>query len=152
MILRGYIDESYNNKVFTLSCSMSDPANWLRFESAWRNCLRAKNKSLKNQGRTQISRYHAADCSSRVGDFKGWNVDEQIALTEDLLRVFRNCEVMNAICYSMPLDDFGRFFPECKEDLIEACYSELLKFMMLEISDQFETARQQLRPSGVDDR
>ena len=85
MIFRGYIDESYSERVFTLSCLMSDPPNWWKIESAWKKRLRAKNTFLKSKGRAPLSRYHAADCSSRVNEFEGWSVEEQIDFTKQLL-------------------------------------------------------------------
>jgi hypothetical protein len=108
MLFKAYIDESYNNKLFTLSCLMSD--RWAFIESKWKRCLREKNESLRKQGRPQISRYHAADCSSRKGDFKGWTVEEQIEFTTRLIGIF-NRNFVNVIAYSMPLDEFVRVFP-----------------------------------------
>lgn len=116
---------------------MTTPSNWLAFERSWRNYLRFLNKRLKAQGRRQISRYHAADCSSRVNEFEGWSVDEQIALTKELLAIFERSDIMNAIAYNMPLNHFVDVFPEHAADPVEACYVELLKFLMLEVADQF---------------
>ena len=82
VLLRGYFDESYNERVFTYSCAMSDTTGWADIERGWKLCLKAKNKELKADGRREISRYHAADCSSLVGEFKGWTVPEQIAFTK----------------------------------------------------------------------
>ena len=137
MILRGYIDESYSPKVFSLSCVMSNPSGWMHLESAWKKCLRAKNKSLKKQGRPEISRYHAADCSSRVGEFRGWTTEEQIELTKKLVGIFhRNPNWANVIAYSVPMDEFARQFPEYNSDLMGFCYWTLIKFLMIEMAEQ----------------
>ena len=140
MVFRGYIDESYNDKLFTLSCLMTSASEWLWFERAWKRCLDAKNKELKKQDRKTLSRYHAADCSSRQNEFKGWTVEEQIEFTKSLLTVFRRGAV-NVVAYSMPLQEFVKQIPECAGDPIEACYSELLKFAMLEMADQYRNAK-----------
>jgi hypothetical protein len=42
MRLKGYIDESYGQKIFTLSCLMSDAKGWISFQFAWKNLLRSK--------------------------------------------------------------------------------------------------------------
>ena len=142
MILRGYIDESYNNKLFTLSCVMSNPVGWTDIERGWRLSLKAKNKFLRSQGRPTLSRYHAADCSSLVGEFRGWNVEEQITFTKELhAAIKRRKGWLNTIAYSIPLADLVEYFPECTEDPIASCYGELLKFLMLEMASQVREAR-----------
>jgi len=141
VIIRGYIDESYDSDIFTLSCAMSDVKGWQGIESAWKKCLVAKNKELKKAGRQQISRYHAADCSSLVNEFAGWSVPEQIAFSKELMAIFnRGKNWINVIAYSMPLAAFKAEFPECSDDPLPACYS-LLKMIMLEIADQFAAGK-----------
>ena len=135
MLLRGYIDESYSNELFTLSCLKSDILTWRRFESGWKNVLSFINKKLKAQGRQQISRYHAADCSSRTSEFSGWTTEEQIALTQELLKVFKRNWV-SVTSYTMPMKLFLQVFPEFTKDPMGECYAELLKWLMLEIADQ----------------
>jgi len=142
MVWRGYIDESYGKKFFTLSCLMSDSLNWMWFESAWKRCLRSVNKSLKAQGRKQLTRYHAADCSSRTGEFKGWTVDEQIGLTRGLLNVF-NKRLSYVVAYSIPLLEFSQQFPN-ERSPVEKCYGVLLKFVMTEITAQLQDAARKL--------
>jgi hypothetical protein len=127
---------------FTLSCLMSDPPNWWKMESSWKKRLRAKNTFLKSKGRTPLSRYHAADCSSLVNEFDGWSKEEQIEFTKQLLNVVEH-RFLNVISYSLPLDTFVAVFPEHKDDLC-ACYALLLKFMMLEFVDQVESAKKKL--------
>jgi hypothetical protein len=36
-------------------CEMSGPPDWRRMGSSWKNRLRAKNTSLKSQGRTELT-------------------------------------------------------------------------------------------------
>jgi len=141
VLMRGYIDESYNSKIFTLSCLMSP--RWAFIESEWKKCLSHTNQVLRSKGRNEISRYHAADCSSCRGEFKGWEVEEQIALTKSLAAIFKR-HFVNVIAYSMPLKDFVREFPEYRGDPIGPCYSELLKFMMLEFAAQLQDGRKAL--------
>jgi len=142
VILRGYIDESYNDRLFTLSCVMSDPVGWTDIQRGWRLCLKAKNKALRSQGRPLLSRYHAADCSSLVGEFLGWRVDEQISFTKELHAALRRGRGwLNTIAYSIPLADFVEHFPERAEDPIASCQREMLKFLMLEVSAQIKKAK-----------
>jgi hypothetical protein len=76
---RGYIDESYNAHVFTLSCLISTGKIWSEFSRAWKLTLDSVNRKLKAQGRTTVSRYHAADCSNLKREFADWTTDEQRA-------------------------------------------------------------------------
>lgn len=142
MIFRGYFDESYNSKVFTLSCLASDPVGWAEIERSWKLCLAAKNKDLKAQGRRQISRYHAADCSSLCNEFQGWSVDEQIELAKQLMASLRRGRAwVNTISYTIPIDDFVHEF-DIKGDPILVCYQELVKFIMLEMTAQIREAEE----------
>jgi hypothetical protein len=143
VLFSGYIDESYNENIFNLACLLSDGKNWWEFRRHWNKCLHAKNKCLKKEGRKQISRYHAADCSSRVGEFKGWSVSEQISFTQDLLRVF-NYRFQNVISYSISLGDFKEVFPEAESYPIAACYGLMLKFIMIELGDQLYMVKERL--------
>lgn len=141
MIFRGYFDESYSARVFTLSCLISDPPGWAEIERGWKLCLKAKNKTLKKQGRQQLSRYHAADCSSRRGEFSDWTTEEQIAFARELMATLsRGRAWVNTISYSLPVTAFVKEF-DIKEDPIPACYQELVKFVMLEMTAQIHEGK-----------
>jgi len=145
MIFRGYFDESYNSKVFTLSCLASDPVGWGEIERGWKLCLAAKNRALRAQGRQQISRYHAADCSSRQGEFSDWTTEEQIAFVKQLMpNLSRGRAWVNTVSYSIPLEDFVKEF-DIKGDPIPTCYQELVKFVMLEMVAQIRETQQKAR-------
>ena len=145
VVLRGYIDESYRkDRYFTLSCLMSGPLEWKWFESRWKKVLSSKNRSLKKQGRKQITRYKAADSSSRIGEFSGWTIDEQIELTRSLLTVFKRSRLSWAVAYNVPLRDFVEVFPN-ERNPIETCYGFLLKFVMTEIASQIKDISKQVR-------
>ncbi len=117
MILHGYMDESGNSRFFTLSCLLARPKDWMWIESSWKKALRRKNEELKKAGRQQISRFHAADCSSRVGEFKGWRIEEQIEFVKRLLAIFRNY-MTSVVAYTVPIEDFKAVFHEHQEDAI----------------------------------
>ncbi len=130
--LRGYIDESGRDHLFTLACVFTEGAQWFFFELAWRKCLEEVNASLKQQGRREISRYHAADCSSRVNEFEGWTTDEQIKLMQGLVKVFQQ-HPANTLSYSCDLRELVEEIPETKSDPKAYAYELLIKYLMLEI-------------------
>jgi hypothetical protein len=132
MLIVGYIDESANNKVFTLSCILTTPVKWGDIERKWKSVIRDANKSLRKQGRPQISRYHAADCSSRKGEFEGWSVDEQIAFSKKLISIIKY-NMTTVMAYSMPLEDFVAVYPERSDNPEKELYGLLLTFMMTQL-------------------
>jgi len=138
MILHGYIDESYNSRFFTLSCLLGRPKDWMWFESEWKKVLRQKNQKLKHEGRKEITRYHAADCSSRKGEFEGWAIDEQIEFAKRLLAIF-NKYMTSVVAYTLPIADFKAIFPENANDLFPAMYRMLTNFLMNQTVHEIRT-------------
>ncbi|MDP9158799.1 MAG: hypothetical protein M3O09_01025 [Acidobacteriota bacterium] len=104
------------------------------FELDWVKVLAAKNKELTKQGRPLLSRYHAADCSSRVNEFAGWTTPEQIDFTKSLIGVFRKHQI-NTVAYSLNLRELGQEIPESADDPKKYAYKLLLRFLMLEIGE-----------------
>ena len=141
MLLKGYIDESYNERMFTLSAVLASGLSWAWFESDWKKRIAARNKVLKKEGRPQISRFHASDLSNLKGEFEGWTTDEQIAFMQDLIGVFRKSKHMILSAYSLPLDLFVAEFPEWKKKVLPSAYSILLKFLMFETATEYEKAK-----------
>jgi hypothetical protein len=89
IVLRGLIDDSGDSKdLFSLACLIADGASWFYLENEWKDQIDRKNASLIAQGRSPISRYHAADCSSLVGEFADWTKEEQRDFSIPLLRMF----------------------------------------------------------------
>ena len=133
-MLAAYVDESGNDDLFTLSCLVADYQAWVWFEFEWKQCLDDKNAQLVASGRTPISRYHAAEASSRVGEFEGWEPQEVSEFFTRLLSVFRK-EVTNTVAYTLSLADFVAEFPESADDPKKPCYGLLLKYLMIEIGN-----------------
>lgn len=138
LVLRGFIDESYDAapvpKVFNLTCLVTFDHVWPWFERAWVNILDKKNAELKRQSRPQLSRYHAADCSSLRGEFAGWTVEEQIEFSIKLFEVFRNHPVyIHAL--DMPLELLVQEIPEASANPVGFAYGMLLRMVMYEICD-----------------
>jgi len=146
MILHGYIDESYNQRFFTLSCLLGRPQDWMWIESEWKKVLRKKNAELHRAGRRKISRYHAADCSSCRGEFSGWSVDEQIAFVKRLLAIF-NKYMTSVVAYTVPLEDFKDVYPEHKDDPFPVLYRMLTNLLMNQTVHEIRT---QAGPWAVD--
>jgi hypothetical protein len=145
MIFRGYFDESYDKDIFTLCCSLSDPVGWGEIERGWKNCLRAKNKSLRNQGRPGLSRYHASHANARDHEFEGWGKEERDELAIQLLATLsRGRAWLTTVSWSLPLREvIGKL--NIEDDPLPFCYSESLKFIMLEMVAQLNDAKTKLK-------
>jgi hypothetical protein len=129
VLLRGYIDESYKGDRFVLACILSNGMRWMGLEAAWKRCIASENRRLKKLGRPALSRYHAADCSSCLGEFRGWTVDEQISLTKQLFQILKNYSTYT-VAWDVKISDIVTVFPEAKKEPLRACYSILTKFML----------------------
>jgi hypothetical protein len=58
-------------------------SDWLEIVRKWKVHLEAKKKALRKAGRSQITRYHATDCSGCKREFKGWSLDERKAMARE---------------------------------------------------------------------
>jgi hypothetical protein len=108
----GYIDDSGNLKdnIFALSCIAGHPSyfNWLRVK--WDYALELKNRQLKSEGRTEVSRFHAYHVNERKGDFKGWGEEERLEFMLSLINVFRFHNFVIFSC-TVNLNDLVSEFP-----------------------------------------
>jgi hypothetical protein len=134
LVLAAYVDESGNDKFFTLSCLVAAYGAWVWFELDWKQCLDEKNAELKQQDRPLISRYHAADASSQVNEFAGWTPAEVTDFFKKLLGVFRK-HITNTVGYTINLREFVEVFPETANDPKKPAYGLLLKYLMIEIGN-----------------
>jgi hypothetical protein len=137
VVIWGYIDESYRDDgkgLFTLASIISEGSTWSWFELAWQNCLDKKNAELASRGRKQITRYHAADCSSRLGEFEGWTTEEQIEFVKGLMKVFADHPV-NSVAYTIDLSELAEEIPEPEPNAIGFAYGLLLQFLMMELGN-----------------
>ncbi len=136
-MLKGYMDDSgsASSNLFTLSCLIGHTSMWLWVEWAWLNHLEKKNSQLKAGGRTELSRFHAADCSSRFGEFKGWTVPEQTEFMAGLIRVFQRHSLV-IISYTVDLKDLIAEFPEAKNNPRGLAHVLLLTHIMKYIADK----------------
>jgi len=138
IVLTAYVDESGSPEsppeFFTLSCVVAEHSAWVWFELDWKKCLGEKNAQLAKEERTTISRYHAADCSSRINEFAGWTMPEQIAFTEALFKVFAT-HITNTIAYTVNLREFAEEIPDSASDPKRHAYALLLKYLMIEIGN-----------------
>lgn len=135
-MLKGFMDESKDRTgdLFTLSCLISHGDIWSALESEWIACLDDKNKELKKAGRKTLSRFHASDCSTRNGEFRGWSTPEQIEFTKALLAIV-NRHSFNVHSYGLHLGELVEEIPEVAPNREGFAYVIILSFILLDIAD-----------------
>ena len=152
VVLRGHIDESYGDRIFTLSCLVGIGARWHKFSVGWQRCIAKCNNRLKAEGRKPIKRYHAADCSSCKNDFAGWTLREQKQFTSELLDVFRK-HPLDATAISVDLQAFADVFPDVRpgRETLESLYGFVTKYLMYWMGDRY-CQRADIRLALIHDR
>ncbi|MGH9542120.1 MAG: hypothetical protein ACRD2H_09590 [Terriglobales bacterium] len=140
VVLRGYIDESYDDQTFTLACLSTDPLGWLAIVSRWKKALARRNRTLLNAGRPRISRYHSSDFNSSRGEYSGWSEEEKAAFAKELVAAL-GTKFTYLVAYTVPLTEFAQIFPEDAGNRDRTCYSFLLQWLMLEIGAAVREAR-----------
>lgn len=137
MVIHAYIDESIGkNRTFALGCVIANDSVWQHTNQAWKRCLRRKNRQLTRQGRPRVSRYHAADCESRFGEFKGWDVSEKNAFVAELISIV-NRHHIHIVGFTVYLEDLAEFYPQIeKENVEKVAYGVLATLLFSEIVEQ----------------
>ena len=156
MVHKCYIDESYDQKTFVLSCSIGAGDKWLLFEKEWAAVLGKTNADLEAHGRKTISRYHATSCAGMSGEFEGWDVHEQKRLTAALIGALRKIP-MHSVAFTVLLDDLrdawlvrrGSSIPH--SSLFEAAYYLTMQFCMFNIGNYLYSLNPLLRVTVIHD-
>lgn len=151
MVLPGYMDESYSAKMFTYSCLLGRGTDWGWITSKWKARLREKNKALRKQGRQQLSRYHASDCSNHKREFKGWDETEQIDFVKPLVTLLGKYPLY-AFAYSLPMEELLALVPTDMEKARKNAYVITLCFLMIEIGAEIHKANPTVRMNLFHDR
>lgn len=139
-MLEGYIDESGSaeSHLFTLSCIVSHGGQWWHFENAWVKWLEKRNQELKKQGRKELSRYKASDCSCFQNEFADWKPDEQMSFLGGLLNVFRRHNTA-IISYTLDLRHVAEEMPGADKKPEAIAYILFLQKIMIWIGERIFT-------------
>jgi hypothetical protein len=140
MVIRGHLDDSGDGKkIFTLSALLTHGQNWQFLTIDWNAVLAQKNKELAALGRKQLRRFHAADMSSFIEDFEGWNGPERNEFTARLLRAISKPEHrLYGFSFSINLQLLTEIIPDTKDDPKGHAYYLLLKLLMCDIGERIQ--------------
>ncbi len=155
VLIRGYIDESYNDKIFLLSAlvGMHDGFAWIN--SDWKKCLEQKNIELIAQGRKPITRFHAAECNSLDGEYDGWSRDEQIQFMQKLIKILGKSD-FDSVAFALDLDAYFKFFPGERKlhqsELLGNLYGGMTKFLTYRLAPSYLAGDPTVRITLMHDR
>jgi len=156
MILRGFIDESYDEHIFVLSSLVAVGTEWRWISRDWLACSARWNEKLRSLGRPLISRFHASELNSLDNEYKGWTREEQIGYISDLIRVLGRWEGIHSYGIALDIDDFKGVFPDHaalpKHDMLGNVYGFMTKFLVYTLAPRFVAVDPTIRISLVHDR
>lgn len=149
----GYMDESGDSQedLFSLSVIVAVGFVWLSIEERWKAVLEKKNAGLLAAGRKLISRYHASNCSSRVGEFEGWSVPEQVEFSKELISIL-NSETIESYGYTLSLKRLKAEVPEVSKNPEGFARILLLQMLMNEIGERRLARQKDVLVSLIHDR
>ena len=155
MILRGFIDESYDKQMFVLSVLVAVGTDWRWVSRDWLACIEKKNQQLRAEGRSPITRFHASECNARDNEYKGWSRGEQIEFMSKLIKILGR-SALHSSGWGLDMEAVHRVFPDAqrtaKPDLHGFVYGMLIKFMLFNLARTFLKVRPDARISLVHDR
>ena len=88
--MSGYLDDSYNNDTVVVGGWIAHDKVWDVIQKKWDERIAYEGRISAKNGLMSLTRYHASDCASRHGEFEGWTIQRQIALTKRLVTIMTN--------------------------------------------------------------
>lgn len=83
LMLTAFLDESYDQKIFTIGGFLSWEDEWRKVEKKWKAVIRGNG----------IERFHATDCNNGFDEFKDWPAERRTGLTKRLIRILTEHEL-----------------------------------------------------------
>ena len=112
-MLTYYADESYDNVTFCVGGWLYSAEGWKKIERRWKRRIEYEQRRSIKRGETPISRFHAADCSNRRGEFSGWSVPRQTQFFKKLIGIVCDYQVVG-IAWGTSFKDLKAYFPYYK--------------------------------------
>ncbi|HWH59725.1 MAG TPA: hypothetical protein VN682_19000 [Terriglobales bacterium] len=109
-----YADESYDGVTFCVGGWLYDTDGWKKIERRWNRRIEYEQRRSIKRGETPISRFHAADCSNRRGEFYGWSVLRQTQFFKKLIGIVCDYQVVG-IAWGTSFTDLKEHFPDYKQ-------------------------------------
>jgi len=105
-----YMDESYNNRTMCLGGWLANKEKWREIERAWGERIEYERRISAKRAEPQISRYHASDCASLMGEFSTWERGRQVLFVKRLLRIITAFQPFGVVL-GVSVIDYLKHFP-----------------------------------------
>jgi hypothetical protein len=129
----SYFDESYNQRAICVGGWIASDTKWHAISRQWNERLAYENRISVKRGLQPIIRYHAADCSSLQGEFKGWDVKRQVLFVKRLVNVVVSHKPM-AFAWGCNLAELTKEFPDADRGYLRRqCYRMCVRQCLEEI-------------------
>jgi hypothetical protein len=127
VVLKFFIDESYNDRTFNYGGWLAEEQEWTRIGNQW-----SRRIEYERRMHGKLDRYHASDCASRQNEYDGWSLDQQILHTKKLQAIIsRRPERITAICSGVDLIALPKVFTANAKDPLAAAYNLMLRHLMM---------------------
>lgn len=136
LILRDYIDESYNNRTFCVGGWMALDDTWSKISAKWQERLNYENRISAKKGFSPISRYHATDCANLKKEFaedKGWDIPRQIRLSKRICQIIGENAPIGTVVGG-GVKDFKKYFPQETDNFKVGLYQLSLKMHLIAVA------------------
>ncbi|HVB87215.1 MAG TPA: hypothetical protein VNK23_11190 [Candidatus Dormibacteraeota bacterium] len=140
-----YTDESYDSKTFCVGGWLYHDDLWKVVEKKWSDRIEYERRRSIKRGETPISRFHAADCSNRRGEFDGWPVDRQKLFFKKLVGIICS-SAPTAVAWASSFEDLRSFFPNYKQKtaqrvLYYLCFQKCLRDVLSIMRENYPSER-----------
>jgi hypothetical protein len=117
MLLRGYADESYGDKVFVLASLVAPSGAWLTITQAWRRFLKGENKRLG----INLERFHASDCYCGKAQFEGIPNADRFSMTKRFMEIATS-QISHATVFIVHFEDLRELYSGGQHHLLKCAY------------------------------
>jgi hypothetical protein len=144
-VLTFYADESYDANTFCVGGWLHSVDSWKDIESKWSQRIEYERRRSIKKNQIPISRFHAADCSTRHGEFEGWSVSRQKLFFRKLIGIICAHEPFG-IAWSSSFEDLRTYFPHYKRKVAQrvlylVCMVQCLRELSRIMGEQYPGER-----------
>jgi hypothetical protein len=150
-VLTAYFDESYNKRTFCVGGWLCPDDEWTKIVNRWMLRIRHENQISRKQNLRAVTRFHASDCATFGGEFRGWDQARQVGLMKKLTEIIRRSKPIG-IATSAQLGDFVSGYPGHEQQRHRGCYFFAMMACLLMLGDLMSEQFQKERVTIIYDR
>lgn len=130
---------------------MCSDEEWREIGRRWEERIRYERQISFKKHQRLISRFHASDCSTFNGDFRGWSQPRQVRLMKKLIEIIGQSKPVG-IAVTAQLGDFISGYPDQEKQRHRGCYFFCMMAVLLLIGDWLQARLPGERVAIVYDR